>query len=341
MSGPAPTLVWIIGRGGLLGSRLPSAICAHVPGSECWNGSGAGFSWGSPALLAKQLHACVLEFAAEVRQRGCGWAVVWAAGAGVIGTSEEVLAEETATWELLLALLDTHLLAARLGPGLVFLASSAGGIYGNCSDSLITERSECRPISAYGVNKRRQEEILNAWADGRPEITCRIGRISNLYGPGQNLAKPQGLISHVSRCLIWQSPIHVYVPLDTIRDYLYVDDCARQIAGCLAEWLPRTPPAMHTLSGRVKIFAAEEPATVAQIIGEFTRLSSRRHPRVISAPSNRATQQPRRLQFHSIVTPRVSHLRRASLQVGISQVHHHHLALYRAGRLAAPGVTAK
>ena len=329
----APTLFWIVGRGGLLGRRLPSALAAHVPGGECWNGPAAKFSWGSPELLAEQLRDSAVEFAAEVRQRGCGWGVLWTAGAGVIGTGEDVLAAETATWEMLLALLDIHLLDDGLRAGLVFLASSAGGIYGNCPDPLISELSEGRPMSAYGHNKRRQEEILNNWADGRPDIMCRIGRISNLYGPGQNLAKPQGLISHISRCLIAQQPIHVYVPLDTIRDYIYVEDCARQIACCVAEWSrwseTQQPPS-HT---RVKLFAAEEPTTVAAIIGEFTRLSLRRHPRVICAPSALGLQQPRRLRFQSVMAPHVGNMPRTSLQVGISQVHHQQMKLYRDGRL--------
>jgi len=336
MSIPGPTLFWIVGRGGLLGSRLPSAIAAHVPGGECWNAPVAKFSWGAPDLLADQLRESAVEFAAAVRQRGCGWGVIWTAGAGVIGTSEAVLAAETATWEMLLSLLDTWLLDAGLRSGLVFLASSAGGVYGNCPDPLITEMSEGRPMSAYGHNKRRQEEILNTWADGRPEVTCRIGRISNLYGPGQNLAKPQGLISHISRCLIWQQPIHVYVPLDTIRDYIYIDDCARQIACAFVEWLRGGSAQPPSSRDRVKLFAAEEPTTVAQIVGEFTRLSFRRHPRVICAPSVLGLQQPRRLQFQSVVAPCLAAMRRTALQVGISQVHHHQLALYCDGRLAPP-----
>ena len=336
MSDSRSTLFWVVGRGGLLGSRLPSAIAAHVPGGACWDPPFPRFSWGTPSVLARQLDASAAEFAANVRRRACRWGVLWTAGAGVIGTSEDVLAAETATWETLLGSLDAHLLEAPRLPGLVFLTSSAGGIYGNCSDPLITERSEGRPMSPYGHNKRRQEEILDRWADERPEITCRIGRISNIYGPGQNLAKPQGLISHVSRCLIWQQPIHIYVPLDTIRDYLYADDCANQIACCAAEWLRVDATQDRLQRNRVKLFVAEKPTAVAQIIGEFKRLSLRRHPRVICAPSTLGLQQPRRLQFQSGFFPSVSHLAATTLQVGISRVHQHQLAMHRDGRLAAP-----
>lgn len=341
MSVPGATLFWIIGRGGLLGSRLPSAIATHVSGGECWEAAVAKFAWDAPDLLAKQLRQAAEEFAAAVGRRGCRWAVLWAAGAGVIGTSADALAAETATLETLLGLVDTCLLDAGLRSGLFFLASSAGGAYGNCSEPLITEMSECRPVSAYGQNKRRQEQLVEAWADGRPEITCRIGRISNLYGPGQNLAKPQGLISHLSRCLIWRQPIHVYVPLDTIRDYIFVEDCARQIAACAAEWLGAGEAHRHPACTRVKIFAAEEPTTVAQIVGEFRRLALRRQPRVICAPSALGLQQPRRLQFRSVVAPHVGSMRSTALPVGICRVYHHQMALYRDGRLAAPVLTVR
>ena len=340
MSGSDSTLFWIIGRGGLLGARLPAALETHVPNAACWDPPVLRFSWGSPLKLAGQLDDSAAAFAADIRRRGCRWGVLWSAGAGVIGTGEDALAAETATLEALLASLGSHLSEAPRPPGLVFLASSAGGIYGNCTDPLITELSDGRPISAYGRNKQRQEDVLNRWADRHPEVTCRIGRISNIYGPGQNLAKPQGLISHVSRCLIWQRPIHIYVPLDTIRDYIYVDDCARQVACCAAEWLGTDTARGRSSRERIKLFVAEKPTTVAQIVGEFKRLSLRRQPRVICAPSSLGLQQPRCLQFRSGVFPSVSHLAATALQVGISHVHEHHMAMYREGRLAAPVMRA-
>ena len=54
-----------------------------------------------------------------------------------------------------------------------------------------------------------------------------IGRFSNLYGPGQNLGKLQGLISRLALSAVTRQPINIFVPLDTIRDYVYVDDAAQ------------------------------------------------------------------------------------------------------------------
>jgi UDP-glucose 4-epimerase len=140
----------------------------------------------------------------------------------------------------------------------------------------------------------------------------------------------------MSRCLVWQRPIQIYVPLDTIRDYLHADDCARQIAHCLAAWLRRAPPSPAEPRGTIKLLAAQQATSVARLVQIFSRLATRRHPRVICAPRALGVQQPRRLEFRSRALPDLSALRPLPLHIGISQVHRHHLELYRQGRLPAP-----
>jgi UDP-glucose 4-epimerase len=115
----------------------------------------------------------------------------------------------------------------------VILASSAGGIYAGAPEVPLTERSPARPLSAYGEAKLRQEQALAHWAEGRPEVSTLVARIANLYGPGQRADKPQGLISQMSRCLIHRRPVHIYVPLDTVRDFVFVEDAAH----ALVRWM--------------------------------------------------------------------------------------------------------
>lgn len=55
-----------------------------------------------------------------------------------------------------------------------------------------------------------------------------IGRITTLYGPGQDLQKNQGLVSKLCLQAVKQQPISVFAPLDTIRDYLFASDAASQ-----------------------------------------------------------------------------------------------------------------
>jgi UDP-glucose 4-epimerase len=289
-----------------------------------------------PAILAEQLETAAKVFA-EAQTKFDAWAVVWAAGAGVIGTDEATLQAETRAFALLLQLLDKHLAQGNASlPGFVFLSSSAGGVYGNCADQPISESSPCGPISAYGRNKLAQEDVLQAWARSHPLATCLIGRISNLYGPGQDLTKPQGLISQISRCIVWQRPIHIYVPLDTIRDYLYSDDCAEQVLSCLAAWTADRLPEPALGGAQIKVFSAERTTTVAQIVGAFRRINFSRYPRVICAPTALASQQPKRLEFRSTAGPDLGRMYRTPLLIGISNVHQYHLARFRQGRLPAP-----
>ena len=328
-------LIWVVGSGGLLGSRLGRAFFAEVPMARSWNCVVPYFTWGDTTMLASQLREAVASFAREVRRNSRAWAVIWAAGAGVVGTPEPALAAESRALDLLLGALDLHLGRDESPRGFIFLASSAGGTYGSCTDQPITEASACYPISAYGRYKLCQEALLQAWAYRRPHVSYTIGRISNLYGPGQNLRKPQGLISRISWRLIYRRPIHIYVSLDTIRDYLYVDDCAVQVARCLIAWVRQGDCAEHR-SCSMKILASEQPTSVAQIIGAFARIAAKHQPKVISAPTALSTQQPRRLAFRSVVEPNLAGIARTRLEIGISRLHEYMMAEYRQGRLPQP-----
>jgi UDP-glucose 4-epimerase len=264
------------------------------------------------------------------------WMVLWAAGVGVTGTPESALAAETATWRLFLDLVGKHLAPLTGGsPGSLFLASSAGSVYGDNAEQPLTEESSPSPISPYGRAKLRQEEVLRDWARHHGGISYLIGRISNLYGPGQNLGKSQGLISHISRCLIYHRPLHLYVPLDTIRDYIAADACADHIVTCLNYLSARSPSGVEG-RGEVKIVASEQETSLAQIIGTFARVSHR-HLKVIRSPSPAAQLQPLRLKYRSLLWRQLGTPSWCSLEAGIKRLHQHHLALYAQGRLSPCG----
>src|SRR5699024_9202621 len=97
-------------------------------------------------------------------------------------------------------------------------------------------------------------------------VPVAIGRLANLYGPGQNLEKPQGLISQLSLSHHTAVPVNVYVSLDTLRDYLYVDDAAALVVD-LVETIAASPG-----SGAVtKILASGHSVSVAALLGELNR----------------------------------------------------------------------
>ncbi|MGJ3560462.1 NAD-dependent epimerase/dehydratase family protein [Streptomyces sp. INA 01156] len=52
------------------------------------------------------------------------------------------------------------------------------------------------------------------------------GRITNLYGPGQNLGKNQGLVSAIVKAQLTGEPLPLRAAPETTRDYIYARDCA-------------------------------------------------------------------------------------------------------------------
>jgi UDP-glucose 4-epimerase len=319
-------LVWVIGGGGLLGSHVLRAIPSATTGLAAWNPGGPKIPWHNLPRALSELDDHVQRFSREVKTGPRSWAVLWCAGAGVVGTTAEALAEETACFARVLLLLREHLSDL---PGQLVLASSAGGVYGNTQGQPLTEESPCTPISDYGRNKLRQEHLLLDWAKDRANVSTLIARISNLYGPGQNMNKPQGLIAHISRSLLHHVPVHVYVSLDTLRDYVYVTDCAAHLLRCL-DRLRRRPRA-----NILKIFSAGETVTIAEILSAFARIA-KRHPRIICSAGPARSLQPVRLQFQSTVWTDLPAPTRTDLAVGIQRVHQSLLFLFQQGRLPPP-----
>jgi UDP-glucose 4-epimerase len=329
------TLAWVIGGGGLLGSHVEAEL-GRSEQVTVWERTGGPFPWGHPARLEERFAETIrgfLEAGADDRSRS----IFWCAGAGVVGTSAAELAEETETWERFLDRLGAERDLGRAGsarPLSISFASSAGGVYAGSSELPTTESSPTRPQSAYGEAKLRQERALADWARERPEISSLVARIANLYGPGQKGSKPQGLISQMSRCLIHHRPVHIYVPLDTVRDFVFVEDAAQS----LVRWMERLSREAED-AGRgvhvLKICASERPTTIAGLVGVFRRLA-KRQLRVVSGLHPLSGQHPRRLQFRSTVWSDEPRPDATSLLVGIDRVYRHQLALSQGGALLPP-----
>ncbi len=331
------TLAWVVGSGGLLGSHVRRAVDAR-PGFSVWGPAPGTLPWRDPQALRTRFRDLTRELLRATLDQGHeGWSVLWCAGAGVVGTPVAELDEEARNWEGFLACLAGAIAASPAGrtpPGQVFLASSAGGVYGQSGPGPATEDTTCRPISHYGRTKLRQEAALVEWARHQPLVSTLIARVSNLYGPGQKLEKSQGLISHMSRCLIHRRPVHIYVPLDTKRDYLFAEDAALAIV----RWVERLGREARGAGEAVRILkmcAAEQETSVAALIGVFRRVA-RQQVRVVAGLHSRRSEQPARLWLRSRCWTDEPRTARTGLLQGIAKLHRHHLALYQAGQLPAP-----
>jgi UDP-glucose 4-epimerase len=285
--------------------------------------------WGQAsfdATMAQSVH----DFAERVASTGASaWRVYWCAGAGVVGTSAAAFALETAAFRRFLERVADEP-ALRERRGLLLLASSAGGVHAGSRIQPITERADPAPLSDYGRAKLGQEELLTQLAGQLPLLSTISARYSNLYGPGQNLHKPQGLISQLARCAVFGSPAQIFVPLDTIRDYLYAEDAGLLSVDALSR-LAELEPGAHL----VKIIASEREASIAAVLGIFRALT-RRNLRVILGVRSVAALQPRRLTFRSEVWRGRAARARTELVDGVARVYRHQLRLLQLGALPRP-----
>ena len=208
-------LVWTIGAGGLLGSAVQRAVAAQ--GHR--NFSAAVLPWGNAVALTRVLADQAARFHTEAGS--APWGVIWAAGRA---STSSTPAQTQPELDALAAAIDALLVHRPTGPGGFLLASSAGGVYAGSSNPPFTAQTEPVPLSAYGLLKLAQEALVaERLSCGIPVV---IGRFSNLYGPGQDLAKLQGLVSRVALAAVLRQPVTMFVPLDTMRDYIYADDAA-------------------------------------------------------------------------------------------------------------------
>lgn len=309
-------LVWVVGAGGLLGSALVRGLSQrgqHVfrPGPV---------DWSSTVDARDSLGRMLRVFVDQARNSG-GWRILWCAGAGVTGASASAIEQEILTFCRFVDELES---LAAPASGVLFVSSSAGGVYAGSMTPPFSESTVPVAISAYGRGKLAIESRAAQFAR-RTGNRVIVGRIANLYGPGQNLKKAQGLISHLCLSTLTRQPMSIYVSLDTIRDYLFVDDCADMILDSV-EPGRRFPNPLVT-----KVYASQRGTTVADLIGECRRVF-KRAPLVVLGTSANARFQVRDLRLRSDVWPDIDRRSLTSLPAGLATTT---ASLLRATQLAA------
>ena len=308
----AAPLTWVVGRGGLLGQSLEQALGqsgdANFARTPVWRPP-EPIAWSGPGGGAMELGQHARQFLRAAGDHR--WTVAWCAGAGVMGTSAQALQLELAA---LRETLDALAAAPRARDGAFFFASSAGGVYAGVSAPPYDESSPVRPLAAYGRAKLDGEALVTAWSQrtGAPSL---IGRIANLYGPGQNLAKAQGLISQICRTHLTGQPLSIYVSLDTLRDYFYAPDCAGLILAGLAR-LRQDQPATQS-SVTTKILASQRAITIGAVLGEMGRIF-KRPPRIVLGASAASAVQAKDLSLRSRVWPELDRRSLTPFPVGVA-----------------------
>lgn len=294
MGATAVPETWIVGASGLLGSACRRAVERR---------GGTVLTARIPWQYPDDAVAALLTYAERLPEDG--WRVLWCAGSGVVATSPEHFDQELGVLSAFLERWNP----VRGTDQSVFLASSAGGVYAGSVGPPFTEHSDPNPLSPYGHAKLRAESAVSSFAE-RTGVPVLLGRLSNLYGPGQDLTKGQGLISLLCRAHLTGDPLDVYVSLDTIRDYVFADDAAAMVlsgADAVAG-----AGGVHT-----KILAHGQAMTISAVLGEMRRLTRRRPP-IITRPLPVSRYQATDLRMRSVVWPPLQAHARTSFGVGMA-----------------------
>jgi len=291
-------ITWTIGAGGLLGS----AIQRHVEHSF----KATGIPWSNEQQSMQALAGNYAEF--RIAAGTSEWAIIWAAGAATVSTSTESADQELRVLESLLHHITSN---PPAGKGVFFLSSSAGGVYAGSSNPPFDINTAPVSLSPYGDLKLKQESATQEILDGTCAIV--IGRFSNLYGPGQNLDKLQGLISRLALAAATRQPINIFVSLDTIRDYIYVDDAAR----IALQWAKQAIHESNTTT--ITIIASGESTVLGQVIRLVQDVARTKVPVALGTHSSSAAQIS---DLRLVPTPtRQSELTRMSLPAGVKLVY--------------------
>lgn len=298
------TLNWVVGAGGLLGSAVVNRLSALDENVL----AGPTVNWRT-ADAVTDLEAGLRLLVDEAGDRH--WRILWCAGVGVTGSSAEMLHTEVARFESVLSAVSAlpRQLQSR---GAIFVASSAGAVYAGSQGAPFDESTVPHPLGDYGRAKLLIEAAARRATEGGA-VRCLIGRIANLYGPGQSLTKPQGLISHLCRSYIRRAPLSIYVPLDTLRDYIFVDDCAELIVDAMRRLGDDDHPRLVT-----KILASGRSVSVGALLGEFRRVISRR-PEIVMGSSPVSSLQSRDLRLRSVVWPDLDRRAMTNLADGMAR----------------------
>lgn len=122
------------------------------------------------------------------------------------------------TSELKQSLKHYECLLSHLSSKHYLFFSSGGTVYGD-SPTPLNENSPLRPVSAYGIQKCIQEELIHKLM---PKGV--IMRVTNPYGGNQQVKHGVGFVAHLLDCYAKRKVLRLTVPDSTTRDYIHIND---------------------------------------------------------------------------------------------------------------------
>jgi UDP-glucose 4-epimerase len=310
---------WVIGRGGLLGRSVEQRMGDL---GSTWAPT-APFNWNDQTEFEVGIDQSLDEFIEQVGSEK--WSIHWCAGIGVVSSSLEILNSEVKKIEFFLNRLSQSP-SRFLHQGVLFYASSAGGVYAGSTVPPFTEATVPSPIGNYGLQKMQCEGLFSRFTQDFGTSSV-LGRIANLYGPSQNWHKGQGVVTTICRSMLLRKPIEIFVPLETIRNYIYVDDAACDIANIVSYM------SNQDFGGSlIKIIAAEHNSSISELLSESSRVFGKR-PQIVLTRKKNSGVQIVDLRLRSTVEISAARFRYTTLAVGIDRIRRQLLSELQKGNL--------
>ena len=208
----------VVGSRGLIGS----AISRELTQLDDVYTQALGIRWTDDSAAKSDLRSIFDSFRGFVGDET--WAIFWCAGKGFLGSLPGALDLEIEVFRSFLSDIATW----ANTDGVVVFASSAGAIWNPTRSERIDEDTPENGVTPYAQAKLLQETILQQFCR-ESSIGGVIARISSVYGDGQDLEKQQGLISRMCLASVTRTPVSIFVPLETTRNYVFARDLAKMM----------------------------------------------------------------------------------------------------------------
>ena len=284
--------MWILGQGGFFGSAIAhAAIHQHVnifPHSKIpWN------SPGDRAFALKELAQQFSDVAPEAPAP-----IIWAAGSEAVGKKQLAHCSELDAFQDFVQAISS---IEKLKGSTVAIVSSAGGVLGGSPSPPFDIHTPVHAINQYGQDKIVIEELGTSRLSS--DFRVHIARMTNLYGPWSG--PRQGLINRLCTAAASREALQIFVPLDTVRDYIYVTDAARLLLLEIDADLPS-----------ISLIGSGENNSVGTVISTVSHVARRKVP-ITLAQLAISPLQPKDLRMHPSWLDRGLHFTPMPLSQGV------------------------
>ena len=170
----------------------------------------------------------------------------------------------------------------RRGGGRLVFPSSGGTVYGRLKAVPVHEDTPLAPVTAYGAGKATAEVYLNLYRE-LYGLDCRIARIGNPYGPGQDPTRGLGAVSTFIHRALNRQEIIIWGNGEIVRDYIHISDVASALVTLSCSARSDTNSVFNIGTG-IGITLNEVVTELEAHLGRKIRVSRENTPRPFDVP---------------------------------------------------------